>query len=67
MAAFTIVPRHVLAASGQTAPSDKLNIASIGVGGMGIGTAPGAIVNSLVWLQLVAVPCLSSPRYRTLV
>ena len=37
VAAFTIVPRHVLAASGKTAPSDKLNIASIGVGGMGGG------------------------------
>jgi predicted dehydrogenase len=37
LAAFTIVPRHVLAASGQTAPSDKLNIACIGVGGMGAG------------------------------
>jgi len=37
VAAFTIVPRHVMAASGKTAPSDKLNIASIGVGGMGGG------------------------------
>ncbi|MEI7728299.1 MAG: Gfo/Idh/MocA family oxidoreductase [Verrucomicrobiota bacterium] len=35
--AFSIVPRHVLAASGQTPPSEKLNIASIGVGGMGAG------------------------------
>lgn len=33
-AAFTIVPRHVLAGSGQPAPSDKLNIGSVGVGGM---------------------------------
>ena len=31
---FTIVPRHVLAASGQAAPSDKLNMGCIGVGGM---------------------------------
>lgn len=31
---FTIVPRHVLAASGQSAPSDRLNMACIGVGGM---------------------------------
>ncbi len=37
-AAFTIVPRHVLAASGQTAPSDKLSIACVGVGGMGFNT-----------------------------
>jgi len=35
VAAFTIVPRHVLAGSGQKPPSEKLNIACIGVGGMG--------------------------------
>lgn len=32
---FTIVPRHVLGGPGFTAPSDKLNVACIGVGGMG--------------------------------
>ncbi len=31
----SIVPRHVLGGSGQKAPSEKLNIAGIGVGGMG--------------------------------
>lgn len=36
-AAFTIVPRHVLGGPGQTPPSNKLNIAGIGVGGMGSG------------------------------
>ena len=35
-AAFTIVPRHVLG-QGQTPPSEKLNIAGIGVGGQGAG------------------------------
>jgi len=30
-----VVPRHVIAASGQTPPSEKLNIAGIGVGGQG--------------------------------
>jgi predicted dehydrogenase len=34
---FTIVPRHVLGGAGQTAPSDRVNIAGIGVGGMGGG------------------------------
>jgi len=34
-AAFMIVPRHVLGGKGYTAPSDKLNIAGIGVGGQG--------------------------------
>ncbi|MBN1559975.1 Gfo/Idh/MocA family oxidoreductase [candidate division KSB1 bacterium] len=33
--AFTIVPRHVLGGAAGPAPSDKLNIAGIGVGGMG--------------------------------
>ena len=32
VAAFTIVPRHVLG-QGQTPPSEKLNIASVGAGG----------------------------------
>jgi len=34
-AAFMVVPRHVLGGSGYTSPSDKLNIAGVGVGGMG--------------------------------
>jgi predicted dehydrogenase len=34
-AVFTIVPRQVLGGPGQTPPSDKLNIAVIGAGGMG--------------------------------
>ncbi len=33
--AFTIVPRHVLGGPGHTPPSEKLNIAGVGVGGMG--------------------------------
>lgn len=34
-AGFMIVPRHVIAGSGMTPPSDRLNIAGIGVGGKG--------------------------------
>ena len=34
LAAFSIVPRSVLAQSGQPAPSDKLNVGCVGVGGM---------------------------------
>lgn len=33
-AAFAIVPRHVLGGAGHVAPSDKMNIGSVGVGGM---------------------------------
>ncbi|MBM3892044.1 MAG: Gfo/Idh/MocA family oxidoreductase, partial [Verrucomicrobia bacterium] len=35
IAALSVVPRHVLGGPGQTPPSGKLNIAGIGVGGMG--------------------------------
>lgn len=35
-AAMTLIPRHVLG-QGQTPPSEKLNIAGIGLGGMGTG------------------------------
>ncbi|MBL7154510.1 MAG: Gfo/Idh/MocA family oxidoreductase [Phycisphaerae bacterium] len=34
---FTVVPRYVLGGAGNTAPSEKLNIAGIGVGGQGGG------------------------------
>jgi predicted dehydrogenase len=34
-AAFLIVPRHVLGGAGYVAPSDTLNVAGIGVGGVG--------------------------------
>jgi len=37
VATFTIVPRHVLGGTGKTPPSEKLNIAGIGVGGRGAG------------------------------
>ncbi len=36
-AAFTIVPRHVLGGAGHKPPSEKLNIAGVGIGGMGAG------------------------------
>lgn len=34
-ATFTIVPRHVLGGAGNTAPSEKINVAIIGTGGQG--------------------------------
>lgn len=34
-AGIMIVPRHVLGGTGYKAPSDRLNIASVGIGGMG--------------------------------
>jgi predicted dehydrogenase len=35
--AFTVVPRHVLGQPGQPSANNKLNIAGVGVGGMGSG------------------------------
>jgi len=34
-AAFTIVPRYVLGGPGHTPPSEKLNVAAVGIGGQG--------------------------------
>ncbi len=42
VAAFTIVPRHVLGGQGYTPPSDKLNIGCVGVGGKGRSDVEGA-------------------------
>jgi len=36
-AAWSIIPRHVLGAPGQPSANDKLNIANVGIGGMGSG------------------------------
>ena len=33
--AFSIVPSHVLGGDGKTPPSEKLNVAGVGIGGMG--------------------------------
>jgi len=35
VATFAVVPKHVIGGPGQTPPSDRLNIAGVGVGGMG--------------------------------
>jgi predicted dehydrogenase len=48
-AAFTIVPRHVLG-DGQTPPSEKLNIAGIGVGGQGGGDLHEMATDNIVAL-----------------
>ena len=49
-AAVAIVPRHAVAKSGQTPPSEKLNIAGIGIGGMG-GSDVGCVAgNNIVAL-----------------
>jgi len=50
VAAFTVVPRSVLGGSGQTPPSEKINIAGVGVGGQG-----GADLRELSSQNIVAL------------
>ena len=46
--AFTIVPRHVLGGPGQTAPSEKLDIVCIGVGGKGFDDVRNVMSENIV-------------------
>ena len=48
--AFTIVPRFVLGGSGFQSPSDKLNIACVGAGGMGRNDVKGVSSENIVAL-----------------
>jgi predicted dehydrogenase len=50
LAAFTILPRHVLGGPNYLAPSDKLNIAGVGVGAMG-----GRFLQSMETENIVAL------------
>ncbi len=47
---FTIVPSHVLGGAAGKAPSDKLNIAGVGVGGMGGGNVRACSRENIVAL-----------------
>ena len=54
--AITIVPRHVLGGPGFIAPSDKVNIAVVGVGGRGKQNA-----RELMKLEDVQVTAIADP------
>ena len=49
-AAFSVVPRHVLGGARHVAPSEKLNIAGIGVGGQGSGDIQALMSENIVAL-----------------
>ena len=49
-AAITIVPSNTIAGLGHAAPSDKLNIAGVGVGGMGFGNLKNLKSENIVGL-----------------
>lgn len=50
MAGFTILPSHVIAGLGHKAPSDRLNIAGIGVGGKGFANLKAVESENIVAL-----------------
>lgn len=50
IAAFTVVPRHTLGGVSHKAPSEKLNIAGVGIGGQG-----GADINQVSGENIVAL------------
>ena len=52
-AAFTVVPRYVLGGAGNTAPSEKVNVAVVGTGGQGIHNIRGLL--QLPDVQVMAV------------
>ena len=49
VAALTIVPRHVLGGKAGPAPSEKLNLGSIGVGGMQGGNDVGSVSSENIY------------------
>jgi predicted dehydrogenase len=48
--AFVIAPRHVLGGAGQTPPSQKLNLAGVGIGGMGQSNLRACAAENIVAL-----------------
>lgn len=50
VAAFTVVPRHVLGGPGYLLPNEKLNIAGIGIGGKGFGDLKDSSSENIVAL-----------------
>jgi predicted dehydrogenase len=44
----SVVPRHVLGGPGYTAPSDMVNVAIVGAGGMGASNAVGLLSQNIV-------------------
>lgn len=49
VATFSIVPRHVLARSGEQSPNEKLNIGSVGVGGMQGANDVGSVAHENIY------------------
>lgn len=50
LSSMTVLPRHVLGGPGQTPPSEKVNIAGVGIGGMGAANLQGLASQNIVAL-----------------
>ena len=61
--AFTIVPRHVLGGEAFVAPSEKLNLAHIGMGTQGFRELGGLLENPAVQIVSVCDPNKDSSDY----
>ncbi|HPM82728.1 MAG TPA: Gfo/Idh/MocA family oxidoreductase [Candidatus Anammoximicrobium sp.] len=60
---FSIVPRHVLAGSGQVAPSDKITLAHIGMGTQGFREIGGLLADPEIQIVAVCDPNTDSSDY----
>jgi hypothetical protein len=69
-ATVSIVPRHVLGGVGFKAPSDTLNIAGVGVGGMGKGNLDNMESENIValcdvdWKYANGAPLMPSQKQK---
>ena len=62
--AFTIVPRHALGVSGHTPPSERLNIAGVGMGGQGTGLIQRFADHNIVAATPIIGLDQASPTYQ---
>ena len=63
-AAFTILPRHVVARSGEVPPSDKITLAHIGTGTEGLRELPQLLGAPEIQVVAVCDPCKGATGYR---
>ncbi len=63
-AAFTILPRHVVARSGEVPPSDKVTLAYIGTGTQGLRELMPMLASPEIQVVSVCDPCKNPSGYR---
>src|SRR5450756_2581895 len=63
VAAFTIVPRHVLGGQGNVAPSDKITLAMFGLGMQAFRELPALLSTPEIRIVSVCYPSKNAVRY----